>query len=174
MAAVPPPKEGATPSAARTYAEGYELRNVVSTLQQSSWADVQESFRQIAGGKCGRTALAWAACIGVLFAAHRFKMGGSQARMVLEGGTACCFTAMTQWYICRQADHDRRLTVRAYYERLASQRRSGGDVQEDDGADAAAGEAGDADASWKRELERLATYDVPRVVPGGSAGVTLR
>ena len=134
----------------------YNLGSILSSAKDvKSSAQVTAAAEGVLGSACFRTAGLWAIAVSAAFAAHRFKQGGSPRRMLNDALLAGLLTFGTQWYICRNAEVDRRATFKAFYMRRppdAAPRPAPGD---DDG------ELADA---VDRELARVTRTELPEVV----------
>lgn len=154
----------------------YSLSNIMASRQTASAADLASSAKNVTSSPCFRQSMLWAGAVGLMFAGHRWKQGGSWRRVANDAALAWMGTFGTQWFLCRRDEHDRRLALRAYY---AEQQRlqSGQDLRplEPSGAasEPAEGSGADTRAEWQQELAKLTQYELPTVIPGSTTSVPL-
>ena len=162
----------------------YSATNVIASAKTLNLSEIPSIYYGILTSPCFKTAFLWGGLVGALFAGHRFKQGmqaGDAARTTalrVFRDVSLSFTCTfgVQWYLCRVDEIDKRLSVREFYaarERAAPLPpplpHGGGDEPAPGGAD------GDGpDAAWRRELERLAAYELPEVEEGPAESVRLR
>lgn len=162
--APPAPGDGGGDAAVSPF---YSVRNIASSARSFGWGELERSAASVYKSPCFRQALLWGAGVGALFAAHRVKQRGSRFRVINDGLLAAALTYVSQWYLCRVDEADRRAALRAHYAQEAPRVSAtlAGDVDD---------EAVDGGEAWRRELERAVTYELPTVEHGSSTGVRLR
>lgn len=140
----------AVPAPARAPPLSYG-RSVLASLATLNASALSSAPATLASSPCLRPALLWAGAVGGLLAAHRAVQGGRLQRCANDALVGGLLTAGYQWYQCRNAEHDVKLTTRAYYEALRQEQAAGGEGARpaDSGVDAAAAEA------WQRKLATL-------------------
>ena len=161
------------PSDEKKPAPYYSLKNIVRTAQKDGAFSVdtlKTSADSVYHSKCFRTAFLWAAGLGGLFAAHRFKQGGTALRATNDGVLAAFATFGAQWYLCRIDEVDRRAALKAFY--MQQSRKNSGANAPNASEDELGGEV-DEDAI-RREMERVTRYDLPEVRQGPTTSVQIR
>jgi hypothetical protein len=178
-APAPPPASGDAP-------QGYTLRAILSQAGSLSVGDAASAPSSIVSSPCFRSAFLWSSGVAALLALHRVKAGGSRLRALNDAALGWMATFGTQWYLCRRDEHDRKLAIHAFY-RNQARARAGMRPLEDGGPGGGPGGAGgpgtpgraDApppgrDEEWRAEIERMTTYELPRVERGPLESVVLR
>ena len=103
--------DAAAPVRAPPLSYGRSVLASLSTLNASALASAPAT---LASSPCLRPALQWAGAVGGLLAAHRAVQGGRLQRCANDAIVGGLLTAGYQWYQCRNAEHDVKLTTRAY------------------------------------------------------------
>jgi hypothetical protein len=154
------PKDGAPPTPERIYS----AKNVLASAETLTPSEVPQKFGSMVANPCFKTSFLWAAQVGTLFALHRFKQGGvalpNRLRAANDAVLSFGATFGTQWYLCRNDEIDKRLSMQSYY----MQRQGQAAPFPDGGLEIARGEG--ASEGWRAELERLTTYELPTVERG--------
>jgi hypothetical protein len=168
----PPPPPASVPP-------HYSLANIAAAAAGGaalSPAALAVAAESVPTSACFRPAFLWAAALGGLFAAHRFKQGGSLHRATGDGALAGLATFGSQWYFCRADEVDRKAVMEAYFARQ-SRKTSGANAPRaaDEPPPAAGGGGGGADArAVAAELDRVVAYDLPTVTRGPAQSVAIR
>jgi hypothetical protein len=174
----------------------YSLTNILASGKAASASDFTGSFSRVASSPCFRQSLLWAGGVSALLALHRVRQGGGLHKVSRDAFAGWLFTFGTQWYLCRRDEHDRRLVLRAFYQ---NQQRVRGDMrpvpgppqtqtqtqtQAGGGAEGASAAASTSESfgaqppaaveDWRAEIDRLTSYELPRVERGPAKSVTLR
>lgn len=150
----------------------YSVGNILGAAKKDDGLSV-DTFRRSADSvyqsKCFRTSFLWAAGLGFLFAAHRFKQGGTIKRITGDGVLATILTFGSQWYLCRADEVDRRVALKAFYMQQ-SRKTSGANAPKPEDSDASL----DVETAVERELSRVTQYDLPVVNQGPARNVEMR
>ena len=169
-APLPPPH--APDHAAAAHPPHYSLANIAAAATRDggvSLAALQVASESVRHSACFRPAFLWAAGLGGLFAAHRFKQGGSLHRATGDGALAALLAFGSQWYFCRADEVDRKAVMEAYFARHA---------RKTSGATAPPADAGGGGPVDERavaaELDRVVAYDLPTVQAGPARSVAIR
>lgn len=109
------------------------------------------AYATLAASPCLRPTVLWAATVSSLLVAHRILQGGGTLRRCANDAfLGALLTAGYQWYTCRNAEHDMKLTTRAYYQAQQDRQLGIGEFAPP------AGGAVDADSGvWRKKLEAL-------------------
>jgi hypothetical protein len=158
----------------------YSFTNMVDVAKKDGLSadTLSVAADSVLGSNCFRKSYLWGAALGGLFAAHRFKQGGTALRAANDGVLASMATFAAQWYFCREDEVARRAALKAFY--AQQQQRSGsrggaaagGGVYDDDDDLGAA--AAVTDASIDAELRRVTAYELPAVKEGPTTSVQIR
>lgn len=164
-----PAKDG---DKARPY---YSMANILDAAKKDDGLSLQtlkSSADSVFSSKCFRTAFLWAAALGGLFAAHRFKQGGTALRATNDGVLAAMGTFGAQWYLCRADEVDKRVALKVFYMQQA--RKTSGANAPSSADDALEADAPVDDDAIRREMERVTQYDLPHVSEGPAKSVQIR
>jgi len=185
----PPPAPSSAPTsggaAPPPHKPHYSLANIAGAATRDGGLTLpalRAAADSVARSKCFSTAFLWASGLGGLFAAHRFKQGGSLRRATGDGVLAALLTFGAQWYLCRADEVDRRAALKAFY--LQQARKTSGanaPLPAEGGSDGGDGDGGggggggdDDAAAASRELDRVVRYDLPAVSRGPATSVQIR
>jgi hypothetical protein len=159
LAPVPPPVVGS----------GYNLSAITNSWSSVTRTTLLDSLTSIPASPCFRPSIQWGIVVGGLLGAHKLRIGGGRASAAHDLIMGAAVTVGAQWYFCRREEHDKRLALRAYYEtQSALQSGRGGVGGENTSAAAAAAAAEEAQEvmmipQWKKDLQKIVTYDLPTV-----------
>ena len=153
----PPPALPLPPSQPQPQSYGRSVLASLGTLRPG--AALASAPATLAASPCLRPALQWAGTVAALLAAHRAVQGGSLRRCANDAILGGVATAGAQWYACRNAEHDLRLTTRAYYAEQA-RGQGGGGGEGGEGGGSAGGAGGEAprsapEGAWRGKVDRL-------------------
>jgi hypothetical protein len=141
-----PPQQ--LPSQPQPQSYGRSVLASLGTLRPSALASAPAT---LAASPCLRPALQWAGTVAALLAAHRAVQGGSLRRCANDAILGGVATAGAQWYTCRNAEHDLRLTTRAYYAEQARGQGGGGG----EGGEGGASPSSSPEGAWRGKVDRL-------------------
>ena len=128
-----------------------------------------DSLTSIPASPCFRPSIQWGIVVGGLLGAHKLRIGGGRASAAHDLIVGAAVTVGAQWYFCRREEHDKRLALRAYYEtQSALQSGRGGEggetnKQNKDENNKTKTTTAASVPQWKKDLEKIVTYDLPTI-----------
>ena len=129
------------PAKCQTYGE----KIVASASTLDVLAQASSLPESIASSACFRPTALWMSTVSSLLVAHRAWQGGSLRRCANDAFLGGLATAGYQWYSCRTAEHDNRLTVKAYMQSQNSFKYKASDE----------GDEALNSPAWRKRVERL-------------------